>query len=420
MTSKILRWLSVPAMLVVVALDAPVAPAQVAGRLIGNPQAAPLGLETMWSTFVRVDPARGRVRSLQLIHGLLLAQTDQGTVQAIHPETGRTLWSAELGSPQLTTMPPGANDKFVAVTNGSTLYLLDRSSGAVRWQHRVSGSPSAGCALNDDRVWVPLDNGIIEAYLLERREGYELIDGIPKRYASSSGALVSPLVEGKRCSWSVSEGFVYSAEETFKDLKQFRFRVDDDLSIGPAAIAPHLFAASRRGTVFALSNDLGNEVWRFSIGDSVSHPLVTIDGALYVISETGSMVRLDPSVGRQVWFGRGVKRFLAAGADRLYLLDQYDRLTVRDAATGSQFGAAPTAGFDLPCYNDETDRIYLASTTGLVQCLRESRQIEPLKHTSGAPAAKPAEGAAPAAQPAEGTAPATPAAPATNNPFGTP
>jgi hypothetical protein len=157
------------------------------------------------------------------------------------------------------------------------------------------------------------------------------------------------------------------------------------------------------------------------VGDSVSHPLTTIDGALYVIGETGGMVRLEPNGGRQVWFGRGVKRFLAAGGDRMYLLDSYDRLTVRDVATGSQLGAAPTAGFDLPCYNVETDRIYLASTTGLVQCLRESRLNEPLKHSSGVPAAKPAAEGEAAPVPSDPAAPdAPPATPPVNDPFGTP
>lgn len=425
MTSSHFRGLLLLAILVVPATNSSVAHAQRTAGLLGNPQVAPLGLETMWSTFVRVDPSHGRVRSLQILQGLLLAQTDQGMLQAIQPETGRTLWTAELGTAQLATMPPGANDKYVAITNGSTLYVLQRSSGAILWQRRLSGSPSAGCTLNEDRVWVPLDNGIIEAYLLEREEGRALVDGIPKRYASSAGAVVAPLVVGKRCSWSVSQGFVYSTEEMFRGLNQFRFRVDDDLSAGPAAIGPRLFAASRRGTVYALDGALGGEIWRFSLGDSVSHPLITIDGALYVVGETGNMVRLDPSVGRQIWFGRGTKRFLSASSDRLYMLDQYDRLTVRDVATGSQFGAVPTAGFDLPCYNFETDRIYLASTTGLVQCLRESRQSEPVKHAAEAPVAKPAEGAAPATQPDAATAAGeTPAAPATQpaaaNPFGTP
>jgi outer membrane protein assembly factor BamB len=389
--------------------------------LLGNPQVAPLGLETAWSTYVRVDPTRGRVASLQLIGGLLLAQTDQGTVQAIHPESGRTLWTANVGSPAYPTQPPGANDKFVGVSNGTTYYLFDRASGATVWQQRVSGSPSAGSSMNDDRVYVPLDNGLIEAYLLARTPGRELYDSLPKRYSGSGPSVTAPLVIGKRCNWAVSEGYVYSAQETFKDLVQFRFHLDDDAGVGPTYMAPYLFAASRLGTVFAMNETNGSEIWRFSLGNPVSHPLLTIDGGLYVISETGDMVRLDPHVGSQVWYGRGVRRFVAAGADRIYALDTYGRLTARDAMTGMVLGAVPVPGFDLPCYNVETDRLYLATRTGLVQCLRESRSPQPLAHTPGPPAgaatttAAGATEAAPAADPA-----ATPAAPAAANPFATP
>jgi len=351
--------------------------------LLGNPDVAPLGLETAWSTFVRVDPARGRLATLQMTAGVLLAQTDRGTLQAIHPESGRTLWTADVGNATYETMPPSANEKFVAVTNGSTLYVFDRASGATLWQHRVSGSPCAGTAMSDTRVYVPLDNGLVEAYLLERAEGRELYDGIPKRYSGSGGAVAAPVIVGKRCNWGVAQGFVYSSEETFKDLVQFRFRVDDKLSVGPTVIGPMVYAASRRGTVFALDGTTGAEIWRFSLGTSVSHPLTTIDGEFYVVSELGDMVRLNPRFGRQHWYGRGVKAILAAGTDHLYHTDLAGRLTVRSVATGGVLGAVAAVGFDLPCYNMETDRIYLASSRGVVQALRpqgsQSPKVRPLK-----------------------------------------
>src|SRR4029079_16072746 len=131
----------------------------------------------------------------------------------------------------------------------------------------------------------------------------------------------------------------YSAEETFKDLVQFRFRVDGELSCGPAAMPPLFFAASRSGTIYSLNDKDGGEIWRFSLGNSITHPLVPIDGALYAISETSDMVRLDPPTGKQMWFGRGVRQFVSASAGRIYVIDTFGRLTARDAATGTVLGA---------------------------------------------------------------------------------
>ena len=392
--------------------------AQLRMSLLGNPEVAPLGLETVWATHARVDPSRGRLASLQLMHGLLLAQSDQGTIQAIDPETGRTLWAVAVGNADYETMPPSANKEYVAVTNGTTLYLLDRTNGAVVWESRCGGPPCAGSGMNETRVYVPLDSGIVEAYLLNREKGS---DRIPKRYSGAGGAIAAPIVVGKRASWSVSQGYVYSNEETFEDLVQFRYKVDDDLSSPPTYMEPYLYAASRRGTVYCLDGVQGKEVWRFAAGTSITHPPIAVDGALYFITEHGEMVRLDPRFVRQIWAARGIKRFVAQSKDRVYVVDTANRLQARDAATGLLIGAVSVAGFELASANLQSDRIYLASPYGVVQCLREARLATPLAHTPGfaiPPPPKPGD-PAPAADPS--AAPVDPAAPAPAagaNPFG--
>ena len=101
------------------------------------------------------------------------------------------------------------------------------------------------------------------------------------------------------------------------------------------------------------------------------------------------------------------------------------QLAVLDAASGARLGAMPIPGLELQIVNADSDRIYLGTTTGLIQCLREVQQTKPLEHVAGfaiAPEVKP--GAAPAPAPADGTAPAEAAppaggaVPAAANPFG--
>ena len=93
---------------------------------------------------------------------MLFVQTSDAMLYAIDAETGRTVWSQQVGSPGRSTMRPGANgraaadpsdaalvdtllnkteqtdkaisarrDKVVAVANGTTLYLLNRADGSV-------------------------------------------------------------------------------------------------------------------------------------------------------------------------------------------------------------------------------------------------------------------------------------------------
>jgi len=415
-----LRTALLPAALVVM-LSTSLLRAQGASPLVPSPVIGQLGLERAWAMQLRVDPLRGRVGGVQMWRGILLAHTTLGTVQAIDPETGRTLWTTSVGRPDYQTMAPAANDKFVAVCNGSTLYLLDRKSGAQLWEQRIGGSPAAGLAINDELAFVPLDTGIVEAYKLVRTRR---LDEIPERYSGTGGAVAAPEAAGNRVIWAVGRGFVYS-RQSGEDLVQFRFQMDDDASVSPAHMAPFVYAASRKGTVYCLSETTGARIWDFATGSSVSHPIMTIDGGLYVITEKGDMYRLDPKTGVPMWYQRGVSQFASAGSGKLYVTDVYGRLAVLDAAAGSRLGAAPIGANYLVVPNSETDRIYLATATGTLQALRDMTLEKPLAHAPGYAIPPPPKPGAPAdAAPADGTTPttetpATPAAGAPNNPFGT-
>lgn len=398
------------------------AEAQLGAGIVSNSAANQLGLERTWSTQLRVDPSRGRVLGVKVEPDLMLAYTSLGTIQALDPETGRSLWTTSVGDGAYETTQPCANDKFVGVTNGSQLYLLERKSGALLWQQRVGGAPSTGVALNAEKVFVSLSTGLVEAYNLVRTTRS---DELPARYSGRQGAFAPPIVARDRVLWTVPRGYVYSREIS-ADLVQFRFQMDDDAGTPPAYMAPYVFAASRAGTVYGLDDITGAEIWRFGAEASVSHPIVTVDGALLVVSERGAMIRLNPRNGLQVWFQRGVANVLSVGSGRVYALDTFGRLAVYDLATGRNFGAMPLPTVDLPVLNAATDRIYLATSTGLIQCLRETALAKPLAHAAGfavppkpqpgAPPAAPADGTAPAADAAAPAAGAAPAAP--GNPFG--
>lgn len=403
--------------------------AQSGMELVSNPVAQQLGLERVWSTALRVDPQRGRVENVIVHRGLIIAQTNTAIVQGVDAETGRTYWVAEIGKASYQTQMPAVNDKYVAVTNGDTLYLLDRSTGGQIWSQRLGKAPSAGPALSDDRVYVPLDGGLVEGYKIQRER---LLDHVPTRFSGTGLTPQSPVTVGNRVLWTTDKGYVYSREQT-KELIQFRFRMNDTATAAPLYMAPFVYAASRSGTVYCLDEVTGLDVWQASGANSISRPLTAIDGKLFAISETGEMLRLNPLSGAQMWYTTGIARFLAAGAKNLYVLDAQDRLQVLDAETGGRKGSIPVSGIDLAVRNTSSDRIYLASSTGTLQCLRERLQTKPLEHTAGyAIAPKPKEGAtAPAAgdaaPPADapgspfGTPAATPAAPAADpsaNPFG--
>jgi hypothetical protein len=137
-----------------------------------------------------------------------------------------------------------------------------------------------------------------------------------------------------------------------------------------------------------------------------------------------------------LWWTPNIVKFLAASKNYIYGLNSIDQIVKLDPESGvpvQHFSAVP---FDIELFNIQSDRLYLITRQGLVQCLRETALEEPLRHrytkkeiaeaearlieerkkafTGGAPKVTPEEetpepgGADPFAQPA---------APDTGNPF---
>jgi hypothetical protein len=100
-----------------------------------------------------------------------------------------------------------------------------------------------------------------------------------------------------------------------------------------------------------------------------------------------------------------VEQFLAASRERVFASDDLGRLIVLDAKTGGRLSTLPVSGMNLLPVNTITDRIYLASDTGLIQCLHDIDAPEPIMHNVVVETAEPAEGEKkPAAGEGEGDA----------------
>jgi hypothetical protein len=64
----------------------------------------------------------------------------------------------------------------------------------------------------------------------------------------------------------------------------------------------------------------------------------------------------------------------------VYAADARGQLLILDAAKGTRLATLPLAESTVPLVNQQTDRIYLASESGLIQCLHEIALTEPLRY----------------------------------------
>ncbi len=109
--------------------------------LIPRWQAELHGLKRAWFAQVPLDPARSKITSISLQSGLLLAVTDEAMLHVFDSESGLLRWSYQAGDRRFQTLAAGANSAYVAVVNGATLSVLDRTSGAIIFRRELTGVP---------------------------------------------------------------------------------------------------------------------------------------------------------------------------------------------------------------------------------------------------------------------------------------
>ena len=369
----------------------------VASSTVSDVAAQALGLTRAWATPVSVDVSRGRIVGLVLHKNILFASTSQGNVQAIDALTGATYWTVRVGQASYVTLPPGANDNFVVVTNGTTVYALERRTGRLEFERTTKGAPSAGPGLSDTHAYIPMYSGAIESYRL--RDDTEL-DRSPTIFFSGGMPLAAPIIRGSRIYWTSRPGYIY-ADDSDSSESRIRFSAADKIYGQVALYKPALgemkvLAGSHDGSVYAVNDPSGLLNWRYQSGAAVIQPPVVITDSVFVTNELGLFSRVDASNGVMRWQAPGVWRFVAASPTRVYGMDDRGQLVALDAATGGYMGSAFAGTTTIPFINDQNDRIYLVSTNGMIQCLHERGLTSPVTHAAPAAPAAPIAPGAPA------------------------
>lgn len=404
------------------------------GRVISETTALRHGLTRPWFTQIQMDLAQGRVRDVVLDSGTLFVQTDQALLHAIDAETGQTLWAEQIGRRGHLSLTPGANEDLLGVVNGSYLYIVNRHNGKLVWKTQCEGVPGAGPALSRHRAYVPMVNGLVVSYQLdmmkdpleelgrlrakdltpeeeaaeeaERREAIRLVqDYIPPLSCQSAGhSLVQPIItlqsedeDDEHIVWPTDRGYLFVGYLDRKMLTfatLFRLETRAGIAAQPTYLPANdpgetgiIYAASRDGYVHAITEKGGESLWQFSTAEPILQPAVVIGQNLFVITQPGAMFCLDAKTGAEKWWTYQMAQFIAASKDRIYVVDKLDRIQVLNAQNGTRLDTIVASGFPIKLLNEQTDRIYLCSETGLIQSLHEVELSEPIQHRATLPAA---------------------------------
>ncbi len=410
------------------------AEAAVRGGIITQATAKQHGLTRAWFAQIQLDRSLARVEHVVLHEGALYVQTDRAMVHAVDAETGRTLWTQRVGGANHPSLIASANQDYIAVVNGSVLYVLNRYNGKLLWKAEIEGAPGAGAALSETRAYVPMVDGLVVAYRLQpmldplkelgkdekqskvkkkltpeeeeaietdRRESLRLQrDWTPPLACQSFGrAMVQPLVvrqdeNEELVAWPTNRGFLFVGriDRRAEDKFTVRYRLETGAPIAsqPAYLPPIpevaggksgvIIAASEDGFVYAVLEEGGTTLWRFSTAEPMIEPPVVIGKRVYVAVQPGGMHCLAADTGAEIWWSPGVAKFISASKERIYVTDKMGRILVLSAASGTRLDVIPTYSQPRTLINSQTDRLYLTSETGLVQCLHEIELTEPIRH----------------------------------------
>ncbi len=396
-------------------------------ELIHQGLAARHGLTRAWFTQVAMDAGRSRLKHLVLYNGILYAQTDRAIVHAIDAETGATLWIKQIGLPEHPSMIPGVGRNLLAVVNGSRLYVADRFNGKILLETDIDGAPGAGPAVSDQRVYVPMVKGMILSYRAEQladplkkrdeKEASLLADESsapkpedrgeirlsqqyikPLSCQSKGKTLVQPLVTLENdfeeyIVWPTDAGCMYIGHvgrtaDTHIEVK-YRLETIAPIIAEPTYLPPDpgipgdsgiILAATGDGYVNAILERTGDSLWRFSAGEPLSQPAVIINDRAYAATSLGGLHCLDVKTGKQIWYAPGIVQFTAVSKNRVYGSDKLGAIRVLDAATGKLLDSLPTSPLSVKLLNDDTDRIYVYNSKGLIQCLHEIDLAKPVAH----------------------------------------
>lgn len=375
------------------------------GALIPQTEAERAGLKRAWFAQVPLDVARSKISHIDLQAGLLLVITDESMLHVFDPETGLRLWSFQAGRRRYVAQSAGANATHVAVANNARLFVLDRDNGNLVFTHLMTGTPDRGPVLTDHHVMIPLVKGPVETYPLDI-DFKELLSPL---YLPSAGRMIGePAV--------ADAGLVYAGDagllngHRFSDQgPQFTMTVTGGVSSGPALFAPRVYIGTEAGYLIAYDTKISDEVWRFAAGSPVHQKPVALGSVVYVLPLDGGMFALRPESGDTQWFAADPIQFVAASLQRVYTIDKLRQLAILDGKTGARIDTLRLPQTVKALMNDRSDRIFLCTDSGLIQCLHEPGLAQPHLYVPPKPEApkkgsgsqKPAATPAPAAAPVE-------------------
>jgi len=303
-----------------------------------------------------LDPERGiaAISGYEAATGVPLWEIELRDASGIYPDRGGLSVSGNL---------------LFAATVGGMVTAIDIIRGVKRWEARTEAGVYAGISASGDNVVIPAGSSL---YVLNSTTGDQ------KFVLPLKGKInAAPAVSTNRV-FAASDDCAITAFSLETGALLWTTMTDGPFDASPMVYAETVYSVSTNGTVYAMSPETGAVLWTASIGTrgTAASPIATSLNLLAIVGEDGFIHLLDPATGHTVRSKRvansplrctpassGGTIFLGADDGCFYSVDQdFNTSLAYETTPGSRIVSAGLAIYG--------DLIFGTSTNGLLYALR--------------------------------------------------
>ena len=260
-----------------------------------------------------------------------------------------------------------------------TLYSIDRISGEIDWELKLPTSASTSPTVDEDMIYVGTLKGRVYAWDLKSLKELSDESKLPAwregaiRWTYQTGDTIStpPVVTSRSLIFASQDGSLYSVTINNRELA-FQFETDAPISAKLAEFGKSIFLASEDQNLYCLNILNGIVRWRIRTSFPLRKPVTVLDDNVYLSSKKNGLFELSAQTGVEKWWQPLASTFISLSPNRVYASDELGNMLILSRTDGAVLSAVPLRKFQVKLMNEQTDRIFCSSESGLIMCLRQS------------------------------------------------
>ena len=246
--------------------------------------------------------------------GLVFAASDKGELAAVNLETGRQVWVKKFKKMQLSAGPGAGSGMVIVGSTKGWVIALEAASGKERWRVRINSELLSAPAISEKIVVMRSVDGRLHGF--DASDGKELwsVEQQVPRLSLRGTAIpviakeiaVSGFDNGKVMAVSLTTGDTVwdTALATPHGRTELDRLVDVDSAV--SVIGDNVFATGFQGRTAMIALDSGQIWWAHDM--SSYRGLAADEENLYVTESDGSVVALRQRDGSEIWRNDKLKR----------------------------------------------------------------------------------------------------------------